>query len=452
MYTNKGSMKKIKEWISHKIKYITEDIWRIPLGELPKRKTFLIREIRILVLAFKGFREDKVQLRASALTFNTLLSIIPVAAIAFGIAQSFGFKERLEIEIRNALEGHEEVMNWILATTENFLQTSSGGFIAGIGLVILLWSVMQVLNHIEKSFNHIWQIKRSRPWVRKFADYLSIMVVAPIFIVLSGSVSVYLNAKMSSISDQTLILSTLKPALIFLLKFIPYVIMWLVLTMLYMIMPNTRVKFKSAFVAGIIAGTIFQLVQMLYINSQIGVSKYSAIYGSFAAFPLFIVWMQISWLVVLMGAEISFANQNVNRYEFEYESLNINSYQKRILTLLILNIIVKRFIAGDKPVSASEISKSIQIPVRLAREILYNLNAAGLITEINIDKPRERLYQPAMDTRRMTMEHVLSKIDKVGGEDIPVKQTNEYRKFNSIISEFGKKLKESDMNLLISEI
>lgn len=419
---------------------------------MPKRKTFLIREIRILVLALKGFREDKVQLRASALTFNTLLSIIPVAAIAFGIAQSFGFKERLEIEIRNALEGHEEVMNWILQTTENFLQTSSGGFIAAIGLLILIWSVMQVLNHIEKSFNHIWQIKKSRPWVRKFSDYLSIMVVAPVFIVLSGSVTVYLNTKMSNISDQALVLSTIKPALIFLFKFIPYIIMWLVLTMLYMVMPNTRVKFKSAFVAGVIAGTLFQLVQMLYINSQIGVSKYSAIYGSFAAFPLFIVWMQISWLVVLMGAEISFANQNVNRYEFEYESLNINSYQKRVLTLLLLNIVVKRFIAGESPVSATEISKDIQIPVRLVREILYNLNQAGLITEINIDKPRERLYQPAMDTGLMSMEFVLSRIDRAGGDDIPVKETKEYRKINDIISEFGKNLKVSKTNLLISEI
>jgi membrane protein len=445
-------MKKIREWISRKIKYVAEDIWRVPLGELPKGKTFLIREIRILVLAFKGFREDKVQLRASALTFNTLLSIIPVAAIAFGIAQSFGFEERLEIEIQKALEGQEEVMNWILQTTENFLQSSSSGFIAGIGLVILLWSVMQVLNHIEKSFNHIWQIKKSRPWIRKFADYLSIMIVAPVFIALSGSVTVYLNTKMSSISENALVLNTIKPALVFLLKVAPYVIMWLVLTMLYMVMPNTRVKFKSAFVAGVIAGTLFQLVQMLYINGQVGVTRYSTIYGSFAAFPLFIVWMQISWLVVLMGAEISFANQNVNRYEFEYESQNLNSYQKRIVTLQILNIIVKRFNAGDNPVSASELSKSIQIPVRLARDLLYNLNAAGLITEINIEKPRERLYQPAMDTGRMTMEYILSKIDKVGGEDIPVKQTNEYRKLNHIIAEFGNKLKESDMNLLIGEI
>ena len=445
-------MKKIKEWIIKKIKYITEDIWHIPLGELPKRKSFLVREIRILVLAFKGFREDKVQLRASALTFNTLLSMIPVAAIAFGIAQSFGFKERLETEIGNALEGHEEVTGWILQTTDNFLASSSGGLIAGLGVLILLWSVMQVLNHIEKSFNHIWQIKKSRPWVRKFSDYLSIMVVAPVFLVLSGSVSVYLNTKMSSISDQAMVLSTIKPALIFLLKFIPYIIMWLVLTMLYMVMPNTRVKFKSALVAGIIAGTIFQLVQMLYINSQIGVSKYSAIYGSFAAFPLFIVWMQISWLIVLMGAEISFANQNVNRYEFEYESLNINSYQKRVLTLLILNMIVKRFMNGENPISASFISKEIQIPVRLAREILYNLNSARLITEINIDKPRNRLYQPAIDTGKLSLAYVLAKIERAGGEDIPVKETKEYRRFNELIMEFGKKLESSDQNLLISNI
>jgi membrane protein len=445
-------MKKISNWLSRKIKYVTEEIWHIPLGELPRRKTFLVREIRILVLAFKGFREDKVQLRASALTFNTLLSVIPVAAIAFGIAQSFGFKERLEIEIRNALVGHEEVMDWILTTTENFLKSSSGGFIAVIGLIILIWSVMQVLNHIEKSFNHIWQIKKARPWVRKFADYLSIMLIAPVFVVLSGSLTVYLNTKMGSISDQTMFLNTIKPALVFLLKLVPYIIIWLVFTMLYMVMPNTRVKFKSALVAGIIAGTLFQVVQLLYINGQMGVSRYSVIYGSFAAFPLFIVWMQISWLVVLMGAEISFANQNVGRYEIEYQSLSINSFQKRILTLQILNIIVKKFLAGADPASASEISRNIQIPVRLAREILYNLVAAGLITEINIDQPRDRLYQPSMDTNRMTIEYVISRLDRAGGDNIPVKQTNEYRKLNSIISAFGEKLKESDMNLLIGEV
>lgn len=445
-------MKKIRQWIREKIKYLTEDIWRIPLAEMPRRKSFLVREIRILVLAFRGFREDKAQLRASALTFNTLLSIIPMVAIAFGIAQSFGFKERMEVEIQKALLGHEDVMNWILQITENFLESSSGGFIAGVGLLILVWSVMQVLNHIEKSFNHIWQIKKARPWVRKFADYLSLMIIGPLFLVVSGSVTVYLNTKMIDISDQTMVLNTIKPALIFLLQITPYMIMWLVLTMLYMVMPNTRVKFKSAFTAGVIAGTLFQLIQLLYINSQIGVSKYSAIYGSFAAFPLFLIWLQISWLIVLLGAEISFANQNVNRYEFEFESLKVNMYQKRILTLLILSLIIKRFLAGESPVTASEISKNIQIPVRLARDILYNLTEAGLLTEINIDKPRDRKYQPALDPGKMKLSFVLSRIEKSGGGDIPVKETPGYNKFSSIINEFGKKLKGSDLDLLISEV
>ena len=211
-------------------------------------------------------------------------------------------------------------------------------------------------------------------------------------------------------------------------------------------------NFKSAFVAGVIAGTIFQLVQLLYINSQIGVSKYSAIYGSFAAFPLFIIWMQISWLIVLMGAEISFANQNVNRYEIEYESLSINSYQKRILTLMIMNIIVKRFLSGESAVSASYLSRSMQIPVRLAREILYNLNNAGLITEISVDKPRNRLYQPAMDTSRLKVDYVLKKIDRSGGEDIPVKETSEYKKITELINDFGEKISDSSSNILIGDI
>lgn len=445
-------MKKISKWIRARIKYITEDIWQIPMGELPKRKSFIIREIRILVLAFKGFREDKVHLRASALTFNTLLSIIPIAAIAFGIAQSFGFRERLELEIKNALIGHEEVMDYILTITDNFLKTSSGGFIAGIGLLILIWSVMQVLNHIEKSFNHIWEIKKSRPWIRKFADYLSIMVVAPVFIVVAGSVTVFLNTKMDFASDSSFIANTIKPAIVFLLKFTPYVIMWLLLTMLYMVMPNTRVRFRSALVAGVIAGTLFQLTQLLYISSQIGVSKYSAIYGSFAAFPLFIVWMQISWLIVLLGAEISFANQNVNRYEFESESLNINSFQKRILTLLILNIIVKKFVSGEAPVSAAQLSKFLQIPVRLVRDILFMLCRAELLTEIIIDKPMGRLYQPAMDVRKLNIGFILARIDKTGGDDIPVNEISEYKKIKSLVEKYSSIISESEMNVQIGTI
>jgi membrane protein len=154
---------RLTNWIRVKIKYITEDIWHIPLGDLPRRQSFLIREIRIIVLAFKGFTEDKVQLRASALTFNTLLSIVPIAALAFGIAQGFGFDRKLETEIMNSFHGHEKVMEYVLNLARGFFDKLEPGLMAIIGLAILIWSVMQVLSHIEKSFNHIWQIKKGGP-------------------------------------------------------------------------------------------------------------------------------------------------------------------------------------------------------------------------------------------------------------------------------------------------
>ncbi|HUS86827.1 MAG TPA: YihY/virulence factor BrkB family protein [Bacteroidales bacterium] len=445
-------MTRLTQWIRDRIKYLTEDIWHIPLGELPRRKTFLIKEIRILVLAFRGFRLDKIQLRASALTYNTLLSIVPVVAIAFGIAKGFGFEKKLEAEIMSAFQGQQEVMDTVLRLARNFLSETSGGFIAVIGLGILLWSVMQVLDHIEKSFNHIWQINKSRPWVRKFTDYISIMIFAPLLLIVSGSLTVYITTRVSTISDEVVLISTLKPALMFLLKLVPYFVIWIVFTLLYMVMPNTRVKFRSALVAGIIAGTMFQVTQFLYINFQIGVSKYNALYGSFAAFPLFIIWMQISWLVVLLGAELSFANQNVDKYEFEYQALKISHSQRRVLILMILNIIVKRFKVGDPPVSAGELSKLIQIPVRIGREILYELGTAGLVTEINVDQPRERLYQPSMDISNYKVSNILTKLDDTGSDDVPVLKNAEYRKIIGLLDDFGKRIEKADSNLLLADI
>ena len=445
-------MKRFLEWFRAWVKYVTEDIWHMPLGDLPPRKSFLIREIRILVLAFKGFNEDKIQLRASALTFNTLLSIVPVLALAFGIAQGFGFDRKLEAEIIKNFQGHETVMIYILDLVRNFFDNIENGVMATVGLVILIWSVMQVLSHIEKSFNHIWQIKKSRHWGRKFADYLSIMIFAPVFLLLSGSATVMLTTMVQSVSEKVQFVATLEPAIRFLLRFTPFVIMWIVFTLLYLIMPNTRVRFRSALVAGIIAGTSFQALQIIYIDFQIKVTTFNAIYGSFAAFPLFIVWMQLSWLIVLLGAELSFANQNVQKYEFELASLKVSPNQRRILMLMILNIIIKRFRNGEPPITASEIARLMQVPVRLSREIIYRLSESGIITEINVETNRERVYQPGMDPARLTIHFVLDRLDNEGSGDIPVIKNAAFKRIDSIVSAFSEKIMKSDENVLIGDI
>ena len=439
-------------WSVTQLKRLNYAIWHTPLSEISKGKTFLFKQLRIIVLAARGFSNDKVQLRASALTFYSLLSVIPVAAIAFAIAKGFGLDQNLEQIITDEFQSHQEVLNWLLQNARNALNETRGGYIAGVGMVILFWSVMSFLEHIESSFNHIWQIRSSRPWYRKFTDYLTIMLIAPVFIILSSSITVFISTELTNFMSNAPILEFFKPLITFLIKFAPYFLTWIALTVLFIIMPNAKVKFVPALISGIIAGTILQVLQWLYIDLQFGITKLSAIYGSFAAVPLFIVWIQSSWIVVLLGAELSFANQNVSRYEFESEALNISNYQKRALVFLIMNMIIRNFSVGEKPVSAEYIAATLKIPVRLARDILEDLSNVNLVSIIHENEQKERLYQPAMDINRLTVSYVFSRLDKKGIEQRMVIKNKDYDKVISMLEKFDRLVAKSNSNILIKDL
>jgi membrane protein len=439
-------------WGLNKIKKINHAIWHVPLSELSKRKSILIKQVRIIFLAAKGFADDKVQIRASALTFYSLLSVIPVIAIAFAIAKGFGLDQNLETELAKNFQAHEEVLNWLLRNARNALDATKGGYIAGVGVVILFWSVMSLLTQIENSFNHIWEIRQSRPWYRKFTDYLTIMLIAPVLVILSSSVTVFINTHLHEFIDKAPILDFFKPIISFLVQAAPYILIWIILTAIFIIMPNTKVKFRSALVAGIVSGTILQLIQWFYIDLQFGISKLNTIYGSFAAIPLFIIWMQMSWLVVLLGAELSFANQNVSRYEDEAHALNISTHQRRALTLLIMNAIVKNFIKGEQPLSAEDISVNLKLPVRLVRDIIQDLNAVSLVSTVLSEDTKERLYQPAMDIGSLSVSFVLSRFDRKGKGQYTELKSKEYEKVTSIMAGFDKLIDKSDSNILIKDI
>jgi membrane protein len=430
--------------ISRFKKYAQEEIWMTNLSDLSRHHSFLIRQLRMIVLAFRGFLEDRVSIRASALTFYTLLSIVPIVAMAFGVAKGFGFQEKLEEFIIENFKGQEEVLNWIIDLSENVLQDIQGGLLAGIGLIILIWSVMQVLTNIEKSFNAIWQIKKSRNFFRKIADYLSMMLIGPLLIIISSSLMVYITTSIKEVSES--------PALEWLLRILPYVLIWLVFTLLYIIMPNTKVNFQYALIAGIIAGTLFQLAQWGYFHFQIGVTKYSVIYGTFAALPLFLVWLQISWLIVLLGAEISFAYQNLGKYSLEKESLQISNHNKRVLSMLITHHIVKNFEKGDPPLTSSQIGTELGIPIRLVRDILHDLTQARVVIETVTDSPKEKGFQPAIDIHKITLQFLLERIDDIGNDQLVFNDSKMYNRINTIYDEMFKTIKESPMNKPIKDI
>lgn len=441
-------------WSFRQVKKWNDAIWHTPLSELSRRKSFLIKQLRIIVLAARGFLQDKVQIRASALTLYTLMSILPVIAIAFAIAKGFGLDQNLESIILGSKEfqTYSSTLQPLLDKAKETLQSTKGGYIAGVGIIILFWSVISLLNQIETSFNHIWQVSEPRPWYRKFTDYLTIMLIAPVLLILSSSMTVFASTTLNEFMEKAPILEFFKPIVSFLIKFAPYLLVWIMLTLLFIVMPNEKVKFVPALVSGIIAGTALKIIQWLYLDLQFGITKLSAIYGTLAAIPLFIILLQTSWLIILIGAELSFANQNVSRYEFESGALNISHFQKKALALMIMHMIIRNFVVGEKPISAEKISRSLKIPVRLVRDILEDLSGVHLVSVIHEHEQKERLYQPAIDINKISVSFVLSKLDRKGTDQKIVVKNEEYNRVVSMLEKFDKLAFKSDSNILIRDL
>ena len=433
-------------------KFYREQILNPNLENTTGYKFILIRQLRIVILAFRGFIEEKVVMRASALTFYTLLSVVPIVAMAFGVAKGFGFESKMEAFIIDNFRGQEEVMNWIIELSKSVLNNVEGGLLAGIGLIILVWSVMQVLTNIENSFNAIWQVKNPRPFLRKLTDYLAMMLIAPFLIIISSSVMVYISTRVQAVNESFEIIGAITPFVDRLISLIPYALVWLLFTIVYIVMPNTKVNFKYALIAGILAGTMFQVTQWAYIHFQVGVSRYSALYGTFAALPLFLAWLQISWLIVLLGAEISFAYQNLEKYQFESESLNLSYHHKRLLSLYVAHSIVKNFEKGGNPMTSTKLARELGIPMRLLRDILYSLTDSRILTETVTESPRENGYQPAVDIGKIDVKFVIDKLDTTGGDHFIVKETPVFEKLSDLHEKILKASKKSNHNLLLKDI
>lgn len=460
--------------VSRLMDFLTTDIWRMRLRNYPWHKSFFLKQLRIILLSLRGFVEDKCKFRASALTFFTLLSIVPVIAMIFGVAKGFGLEEKVEKQIRLIVKPpssqvqtdetdpdqpaqtkptyQEEAVDKIIAFAKKLLDETKGGLVAGIGVAFLFWSIVKLLGNIENSFNTIWGVKTPRSLGRRFSDYLSLMLICPILMVVSSSLTVVISGKIDEMIKQYEAFSFIGPFVDFLISLTPYVMVWAAFIFIFIFMPNTKVKLRSGLFAGIIAGTLFQLVQLLYIKFQIGVTKYNAIYGSFAALPLFLIWLQLSWFVVLFGAELSFAFQNVDTYEFEPDCLKASNNFKKRISLLITRMLVKNFCEEKPPTSAEDVSQILEIPIRLARLLLFDLVEAGILSEVKINDGKDVAYQPGVDVSKLSVEYIVSAIERNGKSDVPVGDSQELERLSGCLNSFTEDIQHSSGNILLRDI
>lgn len=374
----------------------------------PRSKISLLfyRFYRVFVDTIRGFIEDDCYAKASALTFYALLSIVPVLAVLFGIAKGFGFEKSLESEILERFSEQPEVASKLIQFAYSWLRSVQGGVIAGIGTVLLFWSVVGLLNNIEAALNAIWKTKIGRAFTRKISDYLAVMIIAPLLLVTTSSINLYITTQLSE-SQSNVIVHALSPYVLFLLKFFPFFLVWVLFSYIYIFMPNTKVYIPSAIIAGILAGTAFQLWQWIYIKFQIGAASYGAIYGSFAALPLFLIWLQISWLIVLAGAEVAVQLEN----DLFVPNRILLPMPAKTAALLMTYRIEEAFAKGSIPLTDKELATELGMSLNHVHTLIESLKQAGILSEVSF-QDKTYGYQPSRSVQTITMKNVCDAVDK----------------------------------------
>ena len=347
---------------------------------------------------------------ASNLTYSSLLAIVPIMAVVFAIARGFGYSILIEKWFTTTMASQPEVAEILITFVNSYLKHTQKGVFLGIGLVFMLWTVLMLISNIEKAFNDIWQVKRQRSIFRTVTDYIALLFLIPVVIVISSGLSIWVTALNHQLHDVVVI----GPAMALIIELSPYVLLSTAFTALYTFMPNTKVRLRSAIVPGIIAGVSMQLFQLVYINSQIWISNYNAIYGSFAVLPFFLLWMQTSWIICLVGAEISFCRQNAEDfYSFKPQEPSFNSRLK--MSWRIMELVGERFSAGEAALTALEIKKRIGIPMRSVNTLLYDLPGIHFVAEmVHDEKGDTAQYLHAEGMKNLTQEVLEERLPNLG--------------------------------------
>jgi membrane protein len=427
-------------------------LWRLAPGTLPPGKAVAVRLLRPLTMAVAEFIRDQCMLRASALTFYTLMSVVPVFAVIFGAAKGFGLEKLLEKELMERLSGQEEVIERILAFSRSLLDNTQGGLMAGVGVLVMFWSAIKVLGQIESALNAMWDVRKSRTWVRKFTDYLALMIIGPFLLLAAGSATVFIRTQIGAAADYLHIAELLGPLVIQAMKIGSLVLIWALFTLIYMAMPNTRVPFRAALAGGILGGSLFYLAQSIYIGFQIGVARNNAIYGSFAALPLLFFWVQTSWTLVLFGAEFCYAFQHAASSCSATGCPALSPASKKLLGLRIARCLARNFGAGGAPLTVSALARETKTPHRLVEQVVDELQQGGILSETRMIESQIPAYQPAFDIQRLTIQNVLDALDK-SGEPIPGDFSSEdTRGLEDVLRELSRAAAEAPANRLLKDV
>ena len=393
--------------ISDLVTFLTEGIFRLRPEQI--HNPFLrwaARQYKLLFYTVQGLSTHGTMVRSAAMTFYTLISIVPIVALIFAVLKGFGMTDDLVQNLYGLLPQMPVVVDYVVDFAQNTLARTQGGWVAAISLVTLFWAVIRVFGSIEDAFNNIWEVKNTRSMARKYSDYITVVVLAPILWIVATSFATYTRQIFGVDDSMWLKVGS---------EIGSMAIVWLMFTFIYIIIPNTKVQFSAALMAGIIAGSIFLGFQWGYLYLQKWMTSYNAIYGSFAALPLFLLWMQTSWEILLLGGELSFAYQNEKRFEEERQSLMSSHDCRRKLMVGIMTIVVEWMRQGRGPIPVAELRERMEIPTRILSNLLFSLTRAGMLGEVHIsNKEYDVAYVPMRDISTLRVYDIIEAVEREG--------------------------------------
>ncbi len=412
-------MSSLRTLFNRSRQFLQYGLWELDAADKRWWRRFLLHQGQILTLVVRGFFNDGCMLRASALTYTTLLSLVPMLALVFSVLKGFGVQKVLEpLLLEQLAVGGGQAVTKIVEYINNTNVARLGSF----GLVFLIITVLTLLSNIEQAFNSVWGVEETRPLLRRFTDYFSVVTVGPILVVAAISMTSTLESQqlVQALIDHAIV----GEALLALFQVLPFMVMWLVFAGLYLFMPNIKVSPRAALIGGIFGGTLWQVSQWGYLNFQVGVARYNAIYGTMAALPILMVWIYLSWVIVLIGLEMTYATQNLRSLRQDLRGRRVNFASLEFIALTVLLCIGRRFYLGRPALGQDDLSARLDVPSRLMRAILDELTRLGLVVA-TAQRDEGVGYQPAQALEMIKLHEVIHGLAADGADYRHLRKTIE---------------------------
>lgn len=405
--------------------------------------------VKTLSLMLRSFMNSDLQTEACALTYRTLLAIVPALALLFAIGRGFGFQALLTDQLYKLFPSQHIALEAALKFVDSYLAQASEGLFVGVGIVFLLWTLISLLGNVESSFNRIWRVRKGRSIWRKSTDYLAILLILPVLIICSGGISLTMSTALRTLLPFDFI----KPAFTLLFDVVSWVFTVLFFAGTYMLIPNTKVKFGNALIAGAVVGTAFEVLQWLFLSGQMYVAKYNAIYGGFSFLPLMLIWMQLVWLFTLMGCLMCYASQNIGQFSFNDDVDHISREYRYQVTVAVMTIITQRFMKGEKALTCREISATYNIPIRLVTETVNELNEMKLVSMIDsAGDVSEHPLQPGIDMNEFTVGELMKRLQSHGSNDFIPDFLQNYASVIGVCNRMAQAMEDEGDSTLLKEI